>query len=133
MTVSHRSRIALCAALVAGAFAVASGQEHQSRAEFMRGKLRHSKDILDGLAREDYAQIAKGAGALKAMRGSPEWAAMSRPEAGRYRAYSLEFQELTERLLAKAEARNIDGAALAYVGLMMNCVNCHKELRSRHS
>jgi hypothetical protein len=112
--------------------AVARGQQWQSRAEFMRAKLAHSKDILDGLTREDYAQIARGARALKAMRESPEWAPLSRPEAGEYRVYSLELGELTDRLISRADAKDIDGAAQAYIGLTKNCLNCHKELRSRH-
>src|SRR4051812_46489323 len=96
----------------------------------MREKLGHSKGILDGLAREDFSRIAEGARALQAMREIGTWAAPSRPVADRYRIYSLEFQELTGELVAKAEEKNLDGATLAYLRLTMNCGNCHKELRS---
>jgi len=122
----------LYAIVTAGILATARGQDRHDRAEFMQEKLRHSKDILEGLTREDYSQIRKGACALKSMNESHEWAGRSRPEAVRFRLYSLEFEELLEQLIAKADQKNIDGATLAYLRLTMNCVNCHKELRSRH-
>ena len=30
---------------------------------------------------------------------------------------------------AKAKAKNLDGATLAYVRLTMNCIECHKYVR----
>lgn len=121
----------LTASVLAVAFAAEPEAERRGRAEFMREKLSHSKNILEGLAREDFIQIKRGARALKAMKESPEWPAMSRPASSRYGFYSFEFQELVEQLEAKAVAKDIDGTTLAYVRLTMNCVNCHKELRAR--
>jgi cytochrome c556 len=46
-----------------------------------------------------------------------------------YRQHSLEFQQICRKLQTSAEARNVDGAALAYVQLTMSCVNCHKYTR----
>ncbi len=115
--------------LVAGALAIAQGPRRSGRADLMREKLGYAKDILEGLAREDFAEIKKGARALQALKESPEWPAMSRPATSRYGFYALEFQELLEQLKTKADEKNIDGATLAYLRLTTNCVNCHKELR----
>jgi hypothetical protein len=131
MTGPSRSLIILPVVVAAGVLAAARGQDQPSRAEFMRAKLGHSKDILEGLTREDYPRIRKAALALKAMRDSPAWAAMSRPEAGRYEVYSRELEALTGELAEKAEGKNLDGATLTYLRLTMNCVNCHKEIRPR--
>jgi hypothetical protein len=125
-----RSLVVLIVVAATGILAVSRGQEQPGRVEFMRAKLGHSKDILEGLAREDYAMIGKGARALKEMRESRDWAALNRPEAGRYEVYSRELQEVTEDLVAKAKEKNLDGATLAYLRLTVNCVNCHKEIRS---
>ena len=128
-----RSLAALLVFAAVAVVTVSRGQEQPGRVEFMRAKLNHSKDILEGLAREDYAKISSGARALMAMRESRNWTALNRPEAGRYEVYSRELQAVTEELVARAKEKNLDGATLAYLRLTMNCVNCHKEIRSsRH-
>lgn len=129
MSRSSWTGLALSAVIVVGALSIAPGQDRDHRKEFMREKLGHSKDILDGLTGQDFDQIAKAARALQAMREVGTWAAPSRFEAERYKTYSLEFQELTGELIAKAKRQDLDGATLVYLRLTVNCVNCHKELR----
>jgi uncharacterized protein (TIGR01244 family) len=43
--------------------------------------------------------------------------------------YSEDFRRNAERAASGARAKNIDGVALAYVQMTMNCVNCHKHVR----
>jgi hypothetical protein len=125
-----RPRLALPVVIAVALLAVARGQDRDRRNAFMREKLGYSKDLLEGLTREDYARIGVAARALQSMREVGTWAAPNRPEAARYKAYALEFQELTKELATKAEERNLDGATLAYARLTTNCVNCHKEIRT---
>ena len=93
---------------------------------FMRQKLEHSKNILEGLALEKFDKIEKNAGQLTVLSQAASWRAMRTPE---YARFSGEFSRLTEKLVRMARDKNIDGATLAYVELTINCVNCHKYVR----
>ena len=46
-----------------------------------------------------------------------------------YGKFGTEFRNATGRIEASADERNIDGAALNYVQLVMVCVHCHKAMR----
>ena len=50
-------------------------------------------------------------------------------ETPRYEVYSEEFQRVTLTMAKLAGEKNLDGAALAYVDLTLNCVKCHKHVR----
>lgn len=117
---------------VAATFLAARAQEPRphSRAEFMRMKLDHSKKILEGLTLEDYTAITRSAQALKKLSQAAEWEVPTIPNAGEYVVFTTEFQRLCDELAKRARDRNIDGATLAYLRLTMNCVNCHKYVRS---
>ena len=42
-----------------------------------------------------------------------------------YRTQLRIFQNANEQLIRMADEEKLDGAALAYVQLTLNCVNCH--------
>src|SRR3954454_20604135 len=104
-------------------------QQQPGRREFMRNKLEYSKNVLDGLAREDYNLIARDARALKALSEKSAWKDAMIPNASDYVAYTMEFQRLADQLEQKAKQRNLDGSTLAYVQMTITCVNCHKYAR----
>jgi len=93
---------------------------------FMRLKLSHSQNVLEGVALEDFEQIAKHAQSMALLSEDEKWMIFQTPE---YRQYSAEFQQICRSLQRAAEKKNLDGAALAYVQLTMSCVNCHKYTR----
>ena len=107
----------------------AGQQEKQNRSEFMRRKLEFSKNVLEGLALEQYPMIEKNAKALKVLSQAAEWEVPMIPNATDYVALTSEFQRNTDELVKAAKQGNIDGATLAYVKLTMNCVQCHKYVR----
>jgi len=107
----------------------ASQQKKQDRSEFMRRKLEFSKNVLEGLALEQYPMIEKNAKALKVLSQAAEWEVPMIPNATDYVALTSEFQRYTDDLVKAAKQGNIDGATLAYVKLTMNCVQCHKYVR----
>lgn len=138
MNFSNRRRAVIALGGMAIAFAMgaaflsARAQEPRphSRAEFMRMKLDYSKKILEGLTIEDYTMILKSAQALKKLSQAAEWEVPTIPNAGEYIVFTSEFQRLCDDLGKKAKDSNIDGATLTYLRLTMNCVNCHKYVRS---
>jgi hypothetical protein len=134
---SHYARFAAAAAaLLFGAGLVLTtatrsiGGPQRSRAEFMRKKLDISKNVLEGLSLENFELIAQNARNLRSLSSAAEWEVPTIPHVEQYLAYTHEFQRLCDDLVRKARERNIDGATLAYVQLTLNCVNCHKFVRT---
>jgi len=103
--------------------------EKRARSEFMRQKLNFSKDVLEGLALEQFATIEKSGKALKRLSEAAEWEVATIPNFTDYVALTTEFQRHADDLVKQAKKKNIDGATLAYVKLTMSCVQCHKFVR----
>jgi hypothetical protein len=125
------AQVVVCAAAAFGVYAVAAEPVKEEPATanistFMRLKLSHSQQVLEGIAMEDFEQIAKHAQSMRLLSEDEKWMVFQTPE---YRQHSLEFQQICRKLQTSADAKNLDGAALAYVQLTMSCVNCHKYTR----
>jgi len=101
-------------------------QELKSR-EFMRRKLDHSQKVLEGIVQEDFDLIQKNAKALSLLSQVAEWQNLPSPE---YKQHGAEFRRNADALAKAAADKNLDGAALKYVELTLNCVNCHKHVRT---
>jgi hypothetical protein len=128
--------VVACAAAGAGAGAdgPAPSQDQAAqtpgRAAFMRKKLDISKDILEGLTRENYDQVAQGALAMRKLSEAAEWEVATIPNADQYVADTSRFQRLCDELVLKARAKDLDGATLASTQITVSCVNCHKYVRA---
>jgi hypothetical protein len=101
--------------------------KQQLSASLMRSKLEHSKNILEGLAMEDFQAISKGA---KSMRNLTVLEGWFRADTARYKAQLYAFWLANDALVQAADEKNLDGAALAYTQLTISCVNCHKHVRA---
>lgn len=98
---------------------------------FMHAKLEHSQSILEGLAVENYNQIAKSAQSLTLLSEDAGWNVVQTAE---YARQSDLFRRHTKSLTEAARQNNLDGATLAFVQVTLNCVECHKHVRSvRHA
>jgi hypothetical protein len=94
--------------------------------KYMRVKLMHSQKILEALALEDYEQMAKHAQDLKLLSQESIWNVLQTEQ---YVEHSNDFRRRADAVMAAAKKKNLDGAALAYVELTLNCVQCHKYVR----
>ena len=94
---------------------------------FMRKKLDASQDVLEGLAVEDFELILQGAKQLKATGAAAEF--MVHNDA-LYAEYAGDFRRTVDKLERHAKEGKLDGAALAYVDMTLNCVECHKYVRN---
>ena len=95
--------------------------------DFMRLKLDHSKEVLDGLTTEDYKKISKNAQSMSLLSQASNWQVLQTPE---YLQQSREFQRLADELAEAGRDNELDRATLAYVQMTMKCVACHKYVRS---
>jgi len=100
--------------------------DKQKVSALMQKKLLHSQKILEGLALNDFDNIAKNADDLIDISKATEWRVLKTP---RYEIYSADFQRTAERLIKAAKDKNLEAAALSYVELTLNCVKCHQHVR----
>lgn len=121
-------RISFVVVFAALALSVTSGRSEDPNkvAAFMRLKLAHSEKLLEGIALEDFPLIEKSAQALSIQCRDEMWQVLQTPD---YLQHSIEFRRAADRVAAAAKKQNVDAAAFAYMGLTMQCVNCHKHVR----
>jgi hypothetical protein len=105
---------------------IALSQGKSSTREFMRAKLTHSQNIVEGLAVENFDQIRKSAQELALLSHASNWDVFQTEE---YVLQSKEFRRAAEQLRDLAAKKNLEGAALGYMDVTMKCVNCHKYVR----
>jgi cytochrome c556 len=103
------------------------GAQQRDNREFMRAKLKHSQDIVEGLALENFDQIAKNAQSLSLLSHASNWQVYQTEE---YVIQSREFRRATDALRDQAKQKKLDGCVLAYLDVTMKCVNCHKYIRT---
>jgi len=119
--------VAILAAWLVGVdVAGAAGEQPDQVAVFMRAKLAHSQNVLEGLALEDYDLIARGAHDLALASQASSWQVLQTED---YARQSAEFRRSCDALRTAAKAKNLDGAALAWMEVTMKCVQCHKYVR----
>ena len=128
-------RLAVAAGIVVLAVAAVTGSrptadESTMRpdqvAVFMRAKLAHSQNVLEGLAIEDYDLIDKGAQELSLASEDASWQVLQTED---YARQSADFRRSCDSLRKAAKSHNLDGAALAWMEVTMKCVQCHKYVR----
>ena len=95
--------------------------------QFMRQKLTHSQDVLEGLVTEDFEQIAKAAAEMRTLSQATEWQVLRTPT---YDLFSREFQGACDQLEKSAKEKNSDGASLAWIKVTMTCLSCHKHVKN---
>jgi hypothetical protein len=114
--------------LAAAVFAQAPAPKADDVADFMRAKLGHSQRVLEGLSLEDYDLIARGAQELALASQASSWQVLQTEE---YARQSGEFRRSCDSLRNAAKAKNLDGAALAWMEVTMKCIQCHKYVRDQ--
>ena len=95
---------------------------------FMQLKLGHAKGILEGLATEDFEQIAKDSQALSALSLQSSWNTRTTLD---YLDHSSDFRRALNVIALAAREKNLDRAALAYVNMTVQCIECHRYLREK--
>jgi hypothetical protein len=129
---TDRRGIAVVAAagIVAAGLAVAQVADTPTQpdqvAAFMRAKLGHAQNVLEGLSLEDYDLIARGAHDLSLASQASSWQVLQTED---YVRHSAEFRRACDGLRAAARAKNLDGALVAWMEVTMKCVQCHRYVR----
>ncbi len=93
---------------------------------WMKKKLDYSQEILAGLTSEDFDKIADNARAMKVL---GKFEAFFRNRNAAYTRQLQVFEDTNDEIIRQADKDNVEGVALAFTQLTINCVNCHKVLR----
>ena len=132
MFIRNRSAWILLALLPLSVIFLAAAQQDDqkppSRATFMRNKLMHAQKVLEGIAKENYDEIAKSAQAISLLTLEEQWNVITTED---YLRQSRAFRDAADALTEAAKARNLDAASLAYVDMTLSCVKCHKQIRAK--
>ncbi len=99
----------------------------QGVSKFMRMKLEASQQVLAGLALEDFELIQEGAAKLEEMSAAEKWRVTNDPF---FREHSVDFQRVAQRLVKNGKDGKLDAAALSWLELTMQCIECHKWSRA---
>lgn len=116
--------VVVVAGLVISGLAVSA--QPNKVAVFMDLKLARAQELLKGLALEDFKQIEKSSQAISLLCEEETWRVFQTPE---YLAHSEQFRRTANAINKAAQEKNLDGAALGYVRMTMQCVECHKYVR----
>ncbi len=92
----------------------------------MGEKLEYSQQLLEAIVFEDFQTVARIADELHLLSELSSWNVIRSPE---YTRRSLEFLRVANRLAEVAEEKNLDGLALGYVELTLQCFQCHRYMR----
>lgn len=95
-------------------------------AVFMRAKLDHASEVLEGLSLADFEKIRRGGQLLALASQASSWQVLQSEE---YARQSLAFRRACERLEQAATDKNLDAAALAWMDVTMRCIQCHRYVR----
>lgn len=106
---------------------LAKATELEPLKPFMQRKLDHAKGVLEGLAMENFEQIAREAQALSLLSLESNWNVMTTEE---YIQQSADFRRAVSVIIAAAHEKDVHRAALGYVNLTVRCVECHSYLRN---
>jgi hypothetical protein len=94
--------------------------------EVMKLKLDHAQKVFCALAKNELETAASNAASLAALTRDARWRRSETPE---YLARSVEFERTATTLADMANAKNSEGAALAWVQLTAQCLDCHRWMR----
>jgi cytochrome c556 len=102
--------------------------------ELMEKKRQSAHAILDALTAGDHDALKREATALVRLAERPIFltdgkGAQPKNKTEEYQFQVKKFKHAADDLLTAAEAKNLDGAALAYSDLTRTCIKCHTHFR----
>ncbi len=92
----------------------------------MDEKLEYSQQLLEAIVLEDLQAAARIADELYLLSELSSWNVIRSPE---YTRRSQKFRRVANRLAEVAKEKNLDGLALGYVELTLQCFACHRYMR----
>ncbi len=92
----------------------------------MQWKLEYAHNLLQALILEDFEAMDRNSKRLQRLSEASNWNVIRTHE---YTRHSSEFRLAVDALKKAAQEKDIDSAALAYVEMTLQCVQCHTYVR----
>jgi hypothetical protein len=92
----------------------------------MQLKLEYAHNLLQALILEDFEAMDRNSKRLQRLSEASNWNVIRTHE---YTRHSSEFRRTVDALEKAAQEKDLDAAALAYVEMTLECVQCHKYVR----
>lgn len=119
-------KLMLTAVALVAALAMSSGGQEQTLERIMQRKLDYAHALLEGVILEDYDGLRESAAALRTLSEEAGWFVN---ETAEYAERSAAFRRAVAQIETAAKDRGSEGAALGYVDMTLQCVQCHRHLR----
>jgi hypothetical protein len=120
--------IGVCCGLL-GAYHLHAQQQQRSQIkEFMLRKLDLAKDMLEGLTTNNMDKVSQSAQGLSALSIESAWNVYTTEE---YLDMSEDFRHSLSTIRNGAKSGNVDRATLGYINMTVQCVECHRFLKSK--
>ena len=92
----------------------------------MRSKLENTKQVLEGIALEDFEKIATGADKMNALTEADAWHVFNTPK---YTELTVDFHKAVRQLTTAAKENDLEAATLRFMTVVTTCVSCHEHVR----
>lgn len=120
--------IGVCGGIV-GAYHLHAQQQQRSQINaFMQRKLDLAKDMLEGLTTNNMNKVSQSAQGLNALSLESAWNVYTTEE---YLDMSEDFRHSLSMVRNGAKTENVDRATLGYINMTVQCVECHRFLKSK--
>ncbi len=93
---------------------------------WMQHKAGLAHGIMTGLTKGDFEKIKQSATLMNVLSYFEGYSRSNHPD---YRRQLSQFDAANRELIRMADAKNLEGATLAFNQLTVSCVYCHKRLR----
>lgn len=97
---------------------------------FMKLKLAPAKNLLEGIAKSDFASIQQNSDRMRKLLLDENWMVHQTQQ---YRDQSKLFGKSLDLLNRAAKEQDLDTCLVAYMQMTMKCVQCHEAIREAAS
>jgi hypothetical protein len=91
----------------------------------MREKLVFAQKTFEAVVTSDWVSLETSSRELERLTNDPRWMVLKYPE---YARYSAAFVQAVRDLHQASAERDLEKTPQAYVGVALNCVDCHRYL-----
>lgn len=113
---------------ILGAYHLHAQQQRLQINAFMLRKLDLAKDMLEGLTTNNMDKVSQSAQGLNALSLESAWNVYTTEE---YLDMSEDFRHSLSMVRNGAKSGNVDRATLGYINMTVQCVECHRFLKSK--
>lgn len=127
MLVRYMFAVAVIVSAASPTLLAADSKPQNTVQALMQQKLESAHGLLEGLVREDFKMIQINADRLKNISKATTW---YQTDSELFLSYAKSFQNAAEYLSEQTKLKNLEGVAMGYVRITLECMQCHNYVRA---